>query len=217
MTNGAVTGLTFTTTGSYTLKAPLVTSIVSVGGGINGSIILNLMPSSVSQLTIANGGTGTANEFISSPPPKMSLVFTPTNGLGSGAAGTVITRTTKNRTFKWNVRDLQLGRVAEIALIQLAHTNAVNNTGYAIRCLETYADGFDSYNHTSAIVYLGMGMNTPSLPTYHKLISQNLNTITLLCTQNLTSSKGIYTGINNDITFSAVFEVVDYIDDNQKF
>ena len=209
ITNGGITGLTFTNLGSYTLKAPLITSITSSGSG--ASIILNLLPTSVASLTISDGGT--ANEYITKPPPNLSLVFTPTNGLGSGAAATLTTRTTRNRTFKWNIRDLQLGRVAEIALVQLAHTNAANNTGYAIRCLETYADGFDSYNHTSAIVYLGMGLNTPSIPTYHKLISQNLNTITLLCTQDLTSSKGIYTGIDKDIQFSAVFEVVDYIDE----
>jgi hypothetical protein len=83
--------------------------------------------------------------------------------------------------------------------------------------LETFADGFDSYNHTSAILYLGMGLNTPAIPTYHKLISQNLNTITLLCTQDLTSSKGIYSGISDNITFSAVFEVIDYIDENQNY
>jgi hypothetical protein len=147
----------------------------------------------------------------------MTLQFTSTNGLGSGAVFTVNTRITKNKTFKWNIRDLQLGSIAEIALVQLVHTNALNNTGYAIRCLETYADGFDSYNHTSAILYLGMGFNTPSMPTYHKLISQNLNTITLLCTQDLTSSTGVYSGINSDITFSAVFEVIDYIDGNQNY
>jgi hypothetical protein len=210
ITNGAITSLNFANVGSYTLKAPLITGTI-YGTGTGASIVLNLVPTSVASLTVSNGGT--ANAFITAPPPNMSLVFTPTNGLGSGAAATLTTKTTQNRTFKWNIRDLQLGRVAEIALIQLVHTNAANNTGYAIRCLETYADGFDSYNHTSAIVYLGMGMNTPSIATYHKLISQNLNTITLLCTQDLTSSKGIYTGINSNITFSAVFEVVDYIDE----
>jgi hypothetical protein len=214
--NGCITGLTFTTLGSYTLKAPSITSIVTTAG-TGASIILSLMPSSVFELTIPNGGTGIANEFISAPPPNMSLVFTPTNGLGYGAAATVITRTTRNRTFKWNIRDLQLGRVAEIGLVQLVHTGLTgtthNNTAYAIRCLETYADGFDSYNHTSALIYMGMGFNTPVVPTYHKLISQNLNTITLLCTQDLSSSKGIYTGINSSIQFSAVFEVIDYIDE----
>jgi hypothetical protein len=84
----------------------------------------------------------------------------------------------------------------------LVHTGTTgnSNTAYdALRCLETYADGFDSYNHTSALIYLGLGLNTPVVPTYHKLISQNLNTITLLCTQDLSSSKEINTGINNHI------------------
>ena len=63
---------------------------------------------------------------------------------------------------------------AEIALVQMVHTSATNSTGYAIRCLETYADGYDSYNQTSAVLYLGLGLNGPSVPTYHKLIS-NIN------------------------------------------
>ncbi len=55
--------------------------------------------------------------------------------------------------------------MAEIALVQLIHTNATNGVGYSFRILETYADGFDSHNQTSAIVYLGLGSNTPSFPT----------------------------------------------------
>lgn len=218
ITNGAITGLTFANIGSYTKKAPLITSITSASGS-GASIILNLLPSSVASVSVSSGGT--ANEYIIAPPPSMSLVFTPTNGLGSGAAGTVTGNTTRNRTFKWNIRDLQLGRVAEIGLVQLAHTGLTgtthNNTAYAIRCLETYADGFDSFNHTSALIYLGMGLTTPAFPTYHKLISHNLNTITLICTQDLSSSRGIYTGINNTIQFSAVFEVIDYIDELQNY
>lgn len=213
ITNGAITGLNFVNIGAYTLKAPTITSIGGTGTG--ASIVLNLLPTSVASLTLNNGGT--SNSIISTPPPKMSLSIVSTNGLGNGATGTVSNRITRNKIFKWNVRDLQLGSYAEIGLIQLVHTNANNNTGYAIRCLETYADGFDSYNHTSAILYLGMGMNTPSITTYHKLISQNLNTISLLCTQDLTSSSAIYSGINSNITFSVILEVVDYIDKNQNF
>lgn len=119
----------------------------------------------------------------------------------------------KNVIFRWSIRDLQLGSVAEIGLVQLVHTNASNNTGYAIRCLETYADGYDSYNITSAILYLGMGLNTPSLTSYHKLISQNLNCITLVLTDDLTSSSNVYGGINTNISFAVVLEVIDYIDE----
>ena len=77
---------------------------------------------------------------------------------------------TKNATFKWNIRDLQLGSKAEVALVQLIHTNAANGTGYTFRILETFADGYDAYNQTSAIVYMGLGLNAPAIPTYHKLI-----------------------------------------------
>lgn len=123
----------------------------------------------------------------------------------------------KNMMFKWNIRDLQLGSIAEIALVQLSHTltgsvGTHKDTAYAIRCLETYADGFDSYNQTSAILYLGIGFTTPSIPTYHKLISNNLNTITLIVTDDLTSATAVSNGIRTDISFAVVLHVVDYAD-----
>lgn len=207
--DGCITGLNFVNVGSgYNIKAPVISSTPQQSGGIDANVILNLVPTSVASLVITDGGTAST-----SASPDLSFVFTPTNAKGAGASAIPTTRATKNKIFKWNIRDLQLGRVAEIALVQIAHTNAANNTGYAIRCLETFADGFDSYNHTSAIVYLGMGLNTPSIPTYHKLISQNLNTITLLCTDDLSGSAHIYDGFNKNISFSAIFEVVDYIDE----
>ncbi len=212
ITNGGITGLNFVNVGSgYNIKAPVI-SATQQSGGTGANVILNLVPTSVASLVITNGGTATTSSS-----PDLSFVFTPTNGKGTGASAIPTTRATKNKIFKWNIRDLQLGRVAEIALVQLVHTNAANNTGYAIRCLETFADGFDSYNHTSAIVYLGMGLNTPVIPTYHKLISQNLNTITLLCTDDLSGSEHIYDGFNKNISFSAIFEVVDYIDELQNY
>ena len=124
---------------------------------------------------------------------------------------------TKNTTFRWNIRDLMLGTDAEIGLIQMVHTNAANNTGYAIRCLETYGDGFDCFNWTSAILYLGLGLNAPSMCTYHKLLSQNLNTITLVLTDDLTSSSTVNAGINTNITFGVVLEIIDYIDTQQTY
>ncbi len=119
---------------------------------------------------------------------------------------------TKNSIFKWNIRDLQLGSYAEIALVQMIHTNAVNGTGYTIRCLETYADGYDSYNQTSAILYMGMGLNNPDVPTYHKLISNYLNTITFMVTDDNTDATTINNGFGSTITFGVVLHVIDYAD-----
>lgn len=119
---------------------------------------------------------------------------------------------TKNVQFKWNIRDLQLGSEADIALVQIIHKNAVNATGYTFRILETFADGFDSYNQTSAIVYMGLGLNALSVPTYHKLISNNLNTITIVATDDNSSATTVYGGILTNITFAVVLHVVDYID-----
>jgi hypothetical protein len=124
---------------------------------------------------------------------------------------------TKNSEFTWNIRDLQLGSIAEIGLIQLVSNNADNNTTYCIRCQNTYADGYDSFNVTSAILYLGKGLNNPEITSYHKLISNNLNSITLVITDNITSNTGIYTGIDANISFGVVLEVIDYVDSLQNF
>ncbi len=119
---------------------------------------------------------------------------------------------TKNSVFKWNIRDLQLGSIAEIALVQLIHTSATNTTGYTIRCLETYADGYDSFNQTSAVLYMGLGLNAPNTPTYHKLISNNLNTKTFVVTDDNTSASTVNNGFGTTITFSVVLHVIDYVD-----
>ena len=119
--------------------------------------------------------------------------------------------------FTWNIRDLQLGSIAEIGLIQIGHNNASDNTTYCCRCLQTYSDGFDSYNITSAVLYLGNGLKNPETVSYHKLISNNLNQITLIITDDITSNAGIYTGINSNISFGMVFEIIDYVDEQNTY
>jgi hypothetical protein len=123
----------------------------------------------------------------------------------------------KNYQFQWNIRDLQLGSIAEIGLVQMVHTNAANQTGYVIRCLETYADGYDSFNQTSAILYMGLGLNAPQIPTYHKLLSQNLNTITLILTDDLSAASKVYSGVNKNIGFAVILHVIDYQDEQNTF
>ena len=124
---------------------------------------------------------------------------------------------TKNAEYTWPIRDLQLGSIAEIALVQMVHNNGTDNKTYCIRCNNCYADGFDGYNQTSAILYLGMGLHSPSTPTYHKLISNNLNSITLVITDDITSSTAVYGGINTNINFAVVFHIIDYRDDLQNY
>jgi hypothetical protein len=119
--------------------------------------------------------------------------------------------------YSWNIRDLQLGSIAEIGLIQMVSNHADNNTTYCIRCLNTYADGYDSFNVTSAILYLGSGLKNPEITSYHKLISNNLNSITLVITDDITSSSGIYSGIDSNISFGIVLEIIDYVDSLQNF
>ena len=139
------------------------------------------------------------------------------NLFSSSAEKTLNSDGTKNVQFKWNIRDLQLGSVADIALVQIIHTNAVNTTGYTFRILETYADGFDSYNQTSAVVYMGLGLNQLSIPTYHKLIANNLNTITIVATDDNSSATTVYGGINTNITFAVVLHIVDYVDNENTY
>ncbi len=123
---------------------------------------------------------------------------------------------TKNATFKWNIRDLQLGSSAEIALVQMIHdasgVGSHSTTGYTFRIQETFADGYDAYNQTSAIVYMGIGLASPSVPTYHKLISNNLNTITIVATDDFNDNTKVYGGIDEGLTFAVVFHIIDYID-----
>ena len=123
---------------------------------------------------------------------------------------------TKNATFKWNIRDLQLGSNAEVALVQIIHTaqgvSGHNAIGYTFRILETFADGYDAYNVTSAIVYMGLGLNAPNIPTYHKLISNNLNSITIVATDDNSSTTAVYGGIDAAITFGIVLHIIDYSD-----
>ena len=139
------------------------------------------------------------------------------NLFSASAEKTLNAAGTKNVQFKWNIRDLQLGSEADIALVQIVHTNAVNVTGYTFRILETFADGFDSYNQTSAVVYMGLGLNALSVPTYHKLISNNLNTITIVATDDNSSATTVYGGILTNITFAVILHVVDYIDNENTY
>jgi hypothetical protein len=118
----------------------------------------------------------------------------------------------KNAEFSWNIRDLQLGSIAEIGLVQMTHNNGTDNGTYCIRCLETYADGYDGFNQTSAILHLSNALHSPETPTYHKIISNNLNKITLVITDNITSATAIYGGINTNISFAVVLHVIDYLD-----
>jgi len=123
----------------------------------------------------------------------------------------------KNSEFTWCIRNLQLGTIAEIGLVQMAANNAQDSTTYCIRCNNCYQDGYDSFNTTSAVLYMNNGLKSPEYPTYHKLISNNLNNITLVITDDITSNNGIYTGINSNISFSVVLEVIDYVDKLQNY
>jgi hypothetical protein len=95
------------------------------------------------------------------------------------------------------------------------NTNGVGNhtsTGYTFRMLETYQDGFDSYNQTSAVIYMGIGLQAPSVPTYHKLISNNLNTITIVATGDNSAANKVYSGIDPAISFGIILHIIDYFD-----
>ncbi len=118
--------------------------------------------------------------------------------------------------YKWNIRNLQLGTHAELGLVQLFHTNAPIGhaaTAYSFRCLETYADGYDSFNQTSAVIYTGLGFTPPSVATYHKLMSSHLNTITLVITDDNSAADKVFNGIDKNMVFGVVLHVIDYHDE----
>ena len=58
-----------------------------------------------------------------------------------------------------------------------------------------------------------MGLNTPGVPTYHKLISNYLNCITFVVTDTLTSATTVNDGFLPAITsFAVILHVIDYMD-----
>jgi hypothetical protein len=119
--------------------------------------------------------------------------------------------------FKWNIRDLKLGSNAVIGLVQMIHdasgVGGHTSTPYSFRLLEAYQDGHDSYNNSSAMIYAGIGLQTPQIPTYHKLTTDNLNTITIIATGDNTASDKIYSGIDSAMFFGIVLEIIDYYTD----
>jgi hypothetical protein len=64
---------------------------------------------------------------------------------------------------------------------------------------------------------MGIGLATPSIPTYHKLISNNLNTITLVATADNSAADKVYSGIDTAITFGMVLHIIDYFDPQNSF
>jgi hypothetical protein len=121
--------------------------------------------------------------------------------------------------FRWNIRNLKLGSNATIALVQMIHdasgVGGHTTTPYSFRLLEAYQDGFDSDNNSSAMIYAGVGLQPPQIATYHKLISDNLNTITIIATGDNTAADKISSGIDSAIFFGIVFEIIDYYDTEQ--
>jgi hypothetical protein len=59
------------------------------------------------------------------------------------------------------------------------------NNKFVIRALNCYNDGYDSQNQSGCILYEGSDLQTIKNPTYHKLISKNLNSISLLLNDNI--------------------------------
>ncbi len=57
----------------------------------------------------------------------------------------------------------------------------------------------------SAIVYMGLGLNALSTPTYHKLTSNYLNSITIVATDDNSTSTTVYGGLATNITFGIFF------------
>ena len=79
------------------------------------------------------------------------------------------------------------------------------NDKIIIRTLNVYNDGYDSQNQ-GAILYIGNDFKIKP-PTYHKLISNNLNSISLTMTDDI----NIYNnGIRSDIDLGLILHIKDY-------
>jgi hypothetical protein len=83
--------------------------------------------------------------------------------------------------------------------------------------LDTSQDGYDAYNQTSAVIYVGRGLETPSIATYHKLVSNNLNTITIVATGDNSAADKVYSGIGPALSFGIILHIIDYYDPQNTF
>lgn len=88
------------------------------------------------------------------------------------------------------------------------------NNKFVIRSLNCFQDGYDSQNQTAAILYMGNDLKSVKNPTYHKLISNNLNSISLAITDNIEDLP--YNGINSNINFGVILKIVDYENQEDK-
>jgi hypothetical protein len=77
---------------------------------------------------------------------------------------------------------------------------------YVIRTLNSYNDGWDSQNN-NPVLYLGNDLRKIKNPSYHKLISQNQNQISLTFTDEMNKPNK---GIRDDIDFGMVLHIKDY-------
>ena len=92
-------------------------------------------------------------------------------------------------------------------------TDPTTQNKYIIRSLNTYNDGYDSQNTTSAILYTGNELTSPKQPTYHKLNTQNLNRLLLQVSNDIDTNKP-YNGWKPSIEFGCVLHIVDNEDNN---
>ena len=107
-------------------------------------------------------------------------------------------------TIKKLVGNINILNFAEIELFgkeELDYT-------YVIRTLNSYNDGFDS-QYKDPVLYLGDDLRKNKNPSYHKLISQNQNQISLTFSDEIDKPNK---GIRDDIDFGMVLHIKDYGD-----
>ena len=92
---------------------------------------------------------------------------------------------------------------AEIQIFGREEKN--NNTNIVIKTLNVYDDGYCSQNR-EAILYIGNDFKIKK-PTYHKLISKNLNSISLAMTDDFNAPTN---GIRSEIDIGLIIHVKDY-------
>lgn len=84
-----------------------------------------------------------------------------------------------------------------------------NDNKFIIRALNTYDDGYDSQNTTSAILFADNELISPQKATYHKLNTYDLNRISLQVSNDIETNKP-YNGWDSNIQFGAVLHIRDY-------
>jgi hypothetical protein len=161
-TSNAISGISLSNAGSnFTLKPPTVSSITSTSG-VGASITCSLVPTSVGNIVITNGGMNynTAPTFaFTAVSGGTGATATPTVNLG--VAGVITPTFYKTFNYTWGgIPPLVINDLAKLSAINIIATGFTSSTPYTYRILGLQYDSRDSFFSDYGQPILSMAQNT---------------------------------------------------------